>query len=484
MSEMTAIDEAADAPQAAVRGTNDLDSLLDRINRLAQAESGTAEAAAPIPRTFGAPAPADAIALEDADWCPPEPATLEEAGVTEGQLEHLILKCLAAFGDLSGRDVAGQHALPFRLIEPQLQSMKLAQLVAFRGSAPMNDYVYQLTDLGRERAKKLSEVCSYFGSAPVTLKAYIDSVRNQTMTKLHPTEKDLKRAFEDLLINQHMLRRLGPAVNSGRGLFLYGQPGNGKTSIAERVTKAFGDCIWIPRAICIDGEIMRVFDPGVHEPAPERKEGGPLHSDAVDRRWVRIRRPTIVVGGELTMDSLEVNASSGIGVSEAPIQLKSNCGTLVIDDFGRQRMTTDELLNRWIVPLEKRYDFLQLANGKKIQVPFDQLIIFSTNLEPRDLVDDAFLRRIPYKIEVTDPSEEDFRKLLEIMAPKLDVKYDPAAVDYLVTTHYKANNRPFRACQPRDLLLQIVNYCRYSERTPAMTPEFFDYACENYFAVM
>lgn len=488
MMNSAATTEAAEAePDAAAPAqANDLDSLLQRINSLAQNE---AKGGTPAPSRSAEPARSSTPAAEaqvgdDTEWLPPEPASLDAAGVTDGQLEHLVLKCLAAFGDLSGRDVAQQHCLPFRLVEPQLQAMKLAQLVAFRGSAPMNDYVYQLTDLGRERAKKLNEVCSYFGAAPVTLNAYIESVRSQTLTKLHPTERDLKRAFEDLLISPHMLKRLGPAVNSGRGLFLYGQPGNGKTSIAERVTKAFGDCIWVPKAIAIDGEIMRVFDPGVHETAPLPSNGGPLHCSAIDRRWVRVRRPTIVVGGELTMDALEVNPSSGVGVSEAPIQLKSNCGTLVIDDFGRQRMTTDELLNRWIVPLEKRYDFLQLANGTKIQVPFDQLIIFSTNLEPRDLVDDAFLRRIPYKIEVPDPSEEDFRKLLEIMAPKLDVSFDPDAADYLIETHYRQQNRPFRACQPRDLLLQIVNYCRYSERIPAMTPEFFDYACENYFAIM
>ena len=198
---------------------------------------------------------------------------------------------------------------------------------------------------------------------------------------------------------------------------------------------------------------MRVFDPSLHHEAPLQRADGPAAARPVDRRWVRIKRPTIVVGGELTMDSLEVNASAGINVSEAPLQMKSNCGTLVIDDFGRQRMTTDELLNRWIVPLEKRYDFLQLTNGKKIQVPFDQLIIFSTNLEPKDLVDDAFLRRIPYKIEVLDPSEEEFRELFKIMAPKLGIKFEQSALDYLIEQHYRAVNRPFRCCQPRDLLL-------------------------------
>lgn len=418
-----------------------------------------------------------------APWQPPEPDSLDHAGVTEGQLEQLILKSLNAFGDLAGRDVAEQHALPFRLVEPLMHGLKLAQLVTFRGSAAMGDYIYQLTDLGRERAKKLAESCTYFGAAPVTLKDYVASVGYQTLTSVHPSVADLEYAFKDLLINKNMLRRLGPAVNSGRGMFLYGQPGNGKTSIAERVTRAFGDCIWIPRALGIDGEILRVFDPGLHEEVPAEATRGPLQQNSWDRRWVRIRRPTIVVGGELTMNSLEVTGC-GKGISEAPIQLKSNCGTLVIDDFGRQRMSTDELLNRWIVPLEKRYDFLQMLNGKKIQVPFDQLIVFSTNLEPKDLVDDAFLRRIPYKIEVGDPSEEEFRQLFKIMAPKLGLEYNQDAVDYLIQKHYQSAGRPFRCCQPRDLLQQVVNYCNYLDKQPVISREYFDYAVENYFAIM
>jgi hypothetical protein len=211
---------------------------------------------------------------------------------------------------------------------------------------------------------------------------------------------------------------------------------------------------------------------------------GLLERHKVDKRWVRIRRPTIVVGGELTMDNLELTLNMSTGISEAPMQLKSNCGTLVIDDFGRQRMSTNELLNRWIVPLEKRYDFLNLANGKKIQVPFDQLIIFSTNLEPKDLVDDAFLRRIPYKIEVCDPSEEEFRDLFKMMAPKLGFEYREGPVDYLIETHYKAVNRRFRCCQPRDLLLQVRNYCYFANEPPEMTDELMDFAVENYFAVM
>jgi len=501
---------APPTPQTSAAGDGDLESLLNRINQLAnsgeqQPVAAPTPASAPQVRAIAQP-PASLHSLPVAkaevhpalrqdnhdeqqekhtnQWQPSEPDSLAEAGISEGQLEHLALLCLAAIGDLSGHQLAEQHSIPFRLVEPLLANLKQAQLVAYRGSAPMNDYVYQLTDMGRETAKKLTEHCSYFGTAPVPLSAYIESVQQQTLTKVHPTEADLKHAFSDLLVNPKMLRRLGPAVNSGRGLFLYGFPGNGKTSIAERVTKAFGDTIWIPRAIGIDGEIMRVFDPGLHEEVPLEEAGGPLQTHAVDRRWVRICRPTIVVGGELTMDALEVMPSTGNNVSEAPLQMKSNCGTLVIDDFGRQRMTTDELLNRWIVPLEKRYDFLKLVNGKKIQVPFDQLIIFSTNLEPKDLVDDAFLRRIPYKIEILDPSEEEFRQLFEIMAPIVGLEFDQESLDYLIDTHYKPIKRPFRCCQPRDLLLQIRNYCHYLDVPPLMCKEYFDYAVENYFAIM
>lgn len=466
-----------------------LDVLLDRIHQL------TTEP--PTPPKQSPPEPIAALARDafhsrtansngekNSEWVPIEPESLSAAGLAEGEVEALILKTLNGRAEATGRYLSEQLRLQFRLIDPLMHSMKHDRLVAHKGAAAMNDYVYQLTELGRERAKKFAEHCTYFGAAPVSLEAYIESVQKQTLAHQHPTEEDLHRAFEDLLIDKKMLLRLGPAINSGRGMFLFGAAGNGKTSIAERITKAFGQFIWIPRAIGIDGEILRMFDPGLHEETPLPSNEGLLDHRKIDNRWVRIRRPTIVVGGELTMDHLEITLNTSTNVSEAPIQLKSNCGTLVIDDFGRQRMTTDQLLNRWIVPLEKRYDFLNLASGKKIQVPFDQLIVFSTNLEPKDLVDDAFLRRIPYKIEVTDPDETAFRALLKIMAPKLGVEYDESAVDYLLTTHYKAVNRPLRCCQPRDLLLQIRNFCRYTNTPSKMTSATMDFAVENYFAVM
>ncbi|MHB8971443.1 MAG: AAA family ATPase [Pirellulaceae bacterium] len=459
-------------------GDDKLNDLLQRINRLTNAPAQTTEGADAGER-------GDSAGDSDANvFVPREPLSLHEVGLSASEVESLVLKLLLSRGDLVGRDIADHIRLPFVLVDELLRQLKRDQLVVYRSSAAMNDYLYQLTDLGRERGRRQTEHCSYFGAAPVTLSAYIDSVRAQSLEKQHPTQEDLTRAFEDLLISPRMLARLGPAINSGRGLFLFGAPGNGKTSIAERVTAAFGQSIWIPRAIGVDGEIMRLFDPMNHEELSIEKSEGLLDNTHIDRRWVRIRRPTIVVGGELTMDNLEVTQNRSTGTSEAPLQMKSNCGTLVIDDFGRQTMSTDELLNRWIVPLEKRYDFLNMANGKKIQVPFDQLIIFSTNLEPRDLVDDAFLRRIPYKIEVVDPTEEEFRELFHLMCKSLNIAHNEEAVDHLINTHYRPIDRPFRCCQPRDLLLQVRNRCRYERREPELSSDTLDFAVETYFAVM
>jgi len=465
--------------RAATPSDQALDNIMNRINQLVDPIAPAKAADVTTPGTTLTPG-----TTPDGDYYPVEPTSFAEAGISDSEVEALVLKFLLGRSEGSGRVIADQVKLSFLLIEVLLNSMKYERLVGHRGSAAMNDYVYELTDIGRERARRHVGHCSYFGAAPVPLSQYSPSVAAQSLTKQHPMVDDLKRAFSDLLIGPNMLKRLGPAINSGRGLFLFGAPGNGKTSIAERVTAAFGETIWIPRSLGIDGEIMRLFDPSNHEEAPLSESGRLLDQAKIDRRWVRIRRPTIIVGGELTMDSLEVAFNTSTGISESPVQLKSNCGTLVIDDFGRQRMSTDELLNRWIVPLEKRYDYLNLANGKKIEVPFDQLIIFSTNLEPRDLVDDAFLRRIPYKIEVIDPTEEQFRELFEIMAPRLDLEYNDAAVTYLIETHYKAVQRPFRCCQPRDLILQIRNFCQYAGTEPRMTNELMDEAVENYFAVM
>ena len=450
------------------------DALLARIGQLSPHPNSEADAA---------PA-ADRDENVRNDFLPIEPTSIREARLTDSEVEALVLKCLLNRGDLTGREMVEQIRLPFVLVDELLRHMKNEQLVTHRGAAPMNDYQYQLTALGRERARRLAEHCSYFGTAPVALADYIASVKTQSLASQRPSARQLERAFADLVLGRDMLDRLGPAINSGRGLFLFGSPGNGKTSIAQRVTAAFGEYIWIPRVIGVDGEVIRLFDPVNHEELPLPPGKGLLDQQKIDKRWVRVRRPTIIAGGELTMDALEVTINRSTGVSEAPLQMKSNCGTLVIDDFGRQRMRIEELLNRWIVPLEMRVDLLSLHNGKKITVPFDQLIIFSTNLEPRDLVDEAFLRRVPYKIEVHDPTEQQFCDLFERMSDKLGFPSRPEMIEYVMETHYRKPGRPLRFCQPRDLLMQVQNYCRYQDRPLELTTEAFDLAVATYFAVI
>ncbi|MFQ5429789.1 MAG: AAA family ATPase [Phycisphaerae bacterium] len=417
-------------------------------------------------------------------FLPAQPANFKEAGLDVGVVEALLLKYLAGAGSSSGGEIAGELCLPSEPIIEHLAHLKHQQIVVHVGN--MGDFTYSLTEKGRDRVQRCLRESLYVGPAPVPIEVYIEAVRAQTITRLHPREEDLRRAFGDLLLSEDMFEVLGPAINSGRGMFLYGDPGNGKTSIAERITRCFGDEIFIPKCLIADGYILKLFDAANHE-VVSYKQDSILKKDKFDERWVKIKRPTVIVGGELSMDALEVRYNTTTKTCEAPIQLKSNCGTLVIDDFGRQRMRPVELLNRWIVPLEKRYDFLTLPNGKKLQLPFDELIIFSTNLEPRELCDEAFLRRIPYKINVGDPTEKEFRELCAMVAPALGFTLDDkswAAIDYLIEKHFKRPNRPFRYCQARDLMLQVRNRCLYTQREPTLTPEMFDYAVSVYFTIM
>ena len=445
-----------------VRGNKQLSELFDRVNSLLGSNRLNPEE----------------------PFRPLAPESLEATGLTFEEVERLVLKYLLSKGSATGRQICAQIKLPFQIVDPILKQLKQEQTLAFKGAAQMGDYEFAITDYGRERAFRYAQESTYFGAAPVSLKDYLKAMEAQSIAKQESTEEDLQRAFSDLIMNKRMIDKLGPAINSGRGMFLFGEPGNGKTSIAERITRCFGSTIWIPRTLGIDGDIIRLFDPGVHDLVEETNSDSIFDLSGVDQRWVHIVRPTVVAGGELTMKELEVAQNPQTKICEAPLQLKSNCGTLVIDDFGRQTMPVDQLLNRWIVPLEKRFDFLNLPSGKKIQVPFDQLIIFSTNLEPKDLVDGAFLRRIPYKIEVPDPSREEFMALFELMSPIMGFEFDKDAVEYLIEKHYVPVNRPFRACQPRDLLLQVKNFCTFKQAPKKLTREYFDHAVENYFSVM
>lgn len=457
------------------------------------AEPVTARHAKPLqspapeqPNPSPTPAPATPVQSNPVNsnaFYPKEVQSFKETGLPDSFIESLVFKHLLGVGSNTGRGIARDLALPGKDLQELLASLKNRQLIAYKGSATMGDFEYALTDAGRERAKRFLEETTYCAQAPVTLPDYVESVRLQTIEHEHGGPEALREAFADLVIADSVLDQLGPALNSGRGLFIFGEPGNGKTSIAERVTACFGSSIWIPRALFIQGEVIQFYDQQCHEEIINDKPSI-VRGGEHDRRWIQIKRPTIVVGGELTMDALELNVNQQSHITEPSIQLKSNCGTLVIDDFGRQRVDPVALLNRWIVPLEKRYDYLTLANGKKIQVPFDQLIVFSTNLEPKELVDEAFLRRIPYKINIPDPTEEEFRLLMKLTAGNYKLTHDDASVDHLIETYYRQTKRRFRGCHPRDLLLQIINEAKYLSVVPAMSKEAFDRACARYFTLL
>ncbi len=418
-----------------------------------------------------------------AEFTPACPKAFADARVSEALVEMLVLKFLMVRGQATGRDVADQVRLPFPIISEMLRRLKQENLVAYKATA-LNDYVCELTGTGQERAQRCYEQSSYHGAAPVAFSDYLASIEAQSLKRQRPTAAAFFSALQDLILRPEVLSQLGQAVCSGRAMLVFGEPGNGKTSIAERVCATFGTHIWIPRAVQIDGDLVRVFDPTMHEELPLAP--GQPEQRLVDQRWVRIRRPTIICGGELTLENLELTPVPGVGILEAPLQLKSNCGTLVVDDFGRQQVSPKQLLNRWIVPLERQYDFLNFPSGKKVRVPFDQLTVFSTNLKPGDLVDEAFMRRIPYKVFVADPSEADFRELVRRNAQQLELRNGDEAAEYLVQTVYRAKGgapaRAFRCCHPRDLLRQVKDYCAFRGQPAVITKDALDIAIRSYFA--
>ncbi len=423
------------------------------------------------------------VLFADDNFWPPEPKSIRDTGLSSAFIEGLICKYLGTVGASSGRSLAEAICLPFSILAELFDSLRTRQIVVHAGAAPFNDYCYALTDHGRSRTAAYLQECAYVGPAPVPLMNYVISVDAQAIAFVAPKYAELSEAFHDISVEPKLFASLGPAVNSGAGMFLYGAPGNGKSTLARRLTGCFGQKIWIPQALLEGGQLIKLFDAAFHR-VVEEDGGNLLRTQDHDARWLQIWRPTVVVGGELTMEDLEIHYNHQSNVSEASLQMKSNCGCLLLDDFGRQRIAPNELLNRWIVPLECRHDFLTLANGKKIKVPFEQLIIFSTNLEPEDLVDEAFLRRIPYKIEVGDPNTEEFHYLFKLYCGSFDCEYRKDVVNYLIDTHYRPRNRAMRRCHPRDLLTQVRNYCRYHDLEMEIRPEYFDHVVESYFAMV
>jgi hypothetical protein len=414
---------------------------------------------------------------------PPVPATLQEAGLAADFVEQLLIKTLYG-GEATGLAVADRMRLPYGLLEALVEHARAERLVEVRGTTGSGSagYRYALTDAGRDRARQYLDANQYIGPAPVPLAAYVSYMRALMAARGYIDRERLRRGFTHLIVADQVLEQLGPAVNAGKAVFLYGPPGNGKTVIAEGMGRTLGGDMHMPHAIEIDGHLITMFDPINHVSLDTDTESSSIVAAAArDRRWVRIQRPVVMVGGELTLDMLDLTFNPLSKFYEAPIQLKANGGVFLVDDFGRQRMRPQDLLNRWIVPLESRFDYLTLHTGKKFQVPFDVLTVFATNLNPSSLADEAFMRRIPYKIAVEDPTLDQFSRIFEMNCRARELRFHQVMVAYLQRRHYGPMRRPMRACHPRDLLDHVTAMCRYRGIEPVITRELLDAACNAYF---
>jgi predicted ATPase with chaperone activity len=442
---------------------------------------------------LGDPPPTDEEASPQSGnpFVPRVPAKWEDLGLGMPFLADLVLRTIFNRGQLTGSEIAAAVAVPFSVIGPILHHMRklmLIDIVGQRGQSGDASFVYEIKPpKGTAGLEEAVSKTSYVGPCPVPFADYVEAVLAQTVKKLHVTRRSIRKAFDDLIITDDVFNEIGPAINSATSIFFFGFPGNGKTSVAERITRLMGDNIYIPHAVEANGQIVKLYDPIQHTavkdeaPAMEGLEGLLKKGGDFDHRFIKVKRPTIVTGGELLLPMLDLKYNATGKFYEAPLQMKANGGIFMIDDFGRQQMRPMDLLNRWIVPLEKKYDYLTTNTGTKFEVPFDVLLIFSTNLDPMQLADEAFLRRIKFKIEIRDPDEVQYRQIWEMVCRNKRIEYDPSGIDYLIDKWYRPHNRPFRMCQPRDLLEQMISIGKYNLERVTFNPDLLDAACHTYF---
>ncbi len=423
---------------------------------------------------------------------PPVPETIADTGLSHEAISDLVLKTLYVQGARTGKQLVDVIRLPFDMVDERLLALQQARLVEVRRTvgAGRGGYVFDLAGAGRERAREALTASQYVGAAPIPLTMYRDWVERQSIRNVRMDREQLREAFSTLVLTPEMIDQLGPAVNSAKSLFLYGAPGNGKTRIAELIASLAGGSFYLPYAVDIDGQIMAVYDPVHHHPVAEAEpedqpsEDGPVWLRSVpdhDRRFALVKRPVVVTGGELTLNQLDLQYDPFTKMYQAPFQVKANGGVLIVDDFGRQRVPPRDLLNRWIVPLEKRIDFLTLHTGVKFSIPFDCLLILGTNLDPKDLIDEAFMRRIHYKVQVPSPERPEYEEIFRRCCAERGIAYDPEAVEYIYRQYYGRLGLAPRGCHPRDVLDHICDEARFAHVELTLTTELIDRACVSYF---